>query len=73
VQKRGVTVYQQVLSVHKAPEDIPSLNCWNWQFPKTKAAYVGLFPRAWTVYDIVEQKIKLFCRQVNHIIVSYKL
>ena len=48
-----------------------TLNCektlqgWKWNFNGGQAVYHALYPRAWTVYDIPEHKVRLTCRQVS--------
>ncbi|XP_066991839.2 non-lysosomal glucosylceramidase isoform X2 [Anabrus simplex] len=44
------------------------LSSWKWLFSGSDAEYCALFPRAWTVYNIPEQKIRLVCRQVSPVI-----
>ncbi|KAK6617312.1 hypothetical protein RUM44_005643 [Polyplax serrata] len=64
--KSGVTVFQTVLNCGGHPKSC--LQSWDWTFQGTNAEYVGLYPRAWTVFDISEQKLKLTCRQVSPVI-----
>ncbi|XP_012264048.2 non-lysosomal glucosylceramidase [Athalia rosae] len=61
----GGTIYHQVLSTERNPKHLKS---WKWGFDGSKATYTGLFPRAWTTYDIDEHNVKLICRQVSPII-----
>jgi len=68
IRRHKKTVYQHVLSPN-APSG--TLNCektlqgWKWNFNGGQAVYHALYPRAWTVYDIPEQKVRLTCRQVS--------
>lgn len=65
IRRNGQTIYQRVLSVHDAPKS--GLSAWQWRFPKQRALYHALYPRAWTVYEIVECNVTLVCRQVSPI------
>lgn len=67
IRKNNQTIYQQVLSSRK-PKNKHLSSAWNWGFPGSQAAYTGLYPRAWTVYEIPEHQIKLVCRQITPII-----
>ncbi|XP_015271182.1 PREDICTED: LOW QUALITY PROTEIN: non-lysosomal glucosylceramidase, partial [Gekko japonicus] len=64
LRRKGQTVYQQVLSVERPS----SLQGWNWGFCAHYAFYHGLYPRAWTVYQLPGQDVVLTCRQVAPII-----
>ncbi|KAM9329739.1 non-lysosomal glucosylceramidase [Gastrophryne carolinensis] len=64
VQRRGETVYQQVLSLERPN----TLQGWNWGYCGNQAYYHALYPRAWAVYNLPGQKITLTCRQVSPII-----
>lgn len=44
------------------------LQSWDWNLNGENADYVGLYPRAWTVFRIPEQNLKLTCRQVSPVI-----
>ncbi|XP_046752311.1 non-lysosomal glucosylceramidase [Diprion similis] len=61
----GKTIYHQVLSTERKPK---SLKSWKWGFDGSKASYTGLYPRAWTTYDIEDHKVRLTCRQVSPVI-----
>lgn len=65
IRKEGQTVYQKVLTGMRASR---SLKTWDWGFPLEQATYQALFPRAWTVYDIPEFKVKLTCEQISPVI-----
>ncbi|KAK3608169.1 hypothetical protein CHS0354_034127 [Potamilus streckersoni] len=65
IRKKGQTVYQKVLTGNKPKCQLKS---WQWGFPLDKATYHALYPRAWTVYDIPEHRIKLTCRQISPVI-----
>ncbi len=65
VRREGETVYQQVLSPHKSGRGLRS---WNWGFPAEQAYYHGLYPRAWSYYELPDQDITLICRQISPII-----
>ncbi|CAH1796951.1 unnamed protein product [Owenia fusiformis] len=66
IRKRGQTVYQQVLST-KRPKG-KGLNSWNWAYNGEFATYHGLYPRAWTVYELPGQNVTLVCRQISPVI-----
>ncbi|XP_060068872.1 non-lysosomal glucosylceramidase-like [Ylistrum balloti] len=61
IRKNGKTVYQKVLTGRKGKH----LKAWEWGFPAANATYHALYPRAWTVYDIPEYKLRLVCRQIS--------
>ena len=42
-----------------------SLQGWNWGFNGAHATYHALYPRAWTIYYLPGQNIKLICHQVS--------
>ncbi|XP_041367827.1 non-lysosomal glucosylceramidase-like [Gigantopelta aegis] len=63
IRKNGNTVYQQVLSAQ--PKKTKGLGSWKWHFPQQDATYHALYPRAWTIYDIPEHKVRLVCRQIS--------
>ena len=42
-----------------------SLQGWNWGFNGAHATYHALYPRAWTIYYLPGQNIKLVCRQIS--------
>ena len=65
IRKEGKTVYQKVLTGMRAGK---SLKTWDWGFPLDQATYQALFPRAWTVYDIPEFKVRLTCAQISPVI-----
>jgi len=67
VRRGGKTVYQQVLNAKPAPPK-GRLGAWRWAFDGAHATYHALYPRAWTVYDLPGQNIRLTCRQVSPII-----
>lgn len=67
VRKKGRTTYQAVLSPNR-PNGVlcgRSLQGWNWGFNGANATYHALYPRAWTIYYLPGQNIKLVCRQVS--------
>lgn len=67
VRKKGRTTYQAVLSPNR-PNGVlcgRSLQGWNWGFNGAHATYHALYPRAWTIYYLPGQNIKLVCRQVS--------
>uniref|UniRef100_H2YFL3 Glucosylceramidase n=1 Tax=Ciona savignyi TaxID=51511 RepID=H2YFL3_CIOSA len=63
IRRHNTTIYQQVLST-KAPTGEP-LRSWNWKYCGSYAYYHGLYPRAWTVYDLQGPKVVLTCRQIS--------
>lgn len=42
-----------------------SLQGWNWGFNGAHATYHALYPRAWTIYYLPGQNIRLVCRQIS--------
>ena len=69
IRFQGKTVYQQVLSPLAPNQHIDkNLRCWDWGFDSTHAYYHGLYPRAWTVYEIPQHNLVLTCRQVSPVI-----
>ncbi|XP_073242353.1 non-lysosomal glucosylceramidase-like isoform X1 [Porites lutea] len=69
VRKKGRTAYQAVLSPNR-PNGVlcgRSLQGWNWGFNGCHATYHALYPRAWTIYYLPGQNIKLVCRQISPI------
>ncbi|XP_074651855.1 non-lysosomal glucosylceramidase-like [Tubulanus polymorphus] len=66
IRRNGKTVYQQVLSPRRRKGS--ALKTWNWEFPKQRATYHGLYPRAWTVYEIPEQNVQIICEQISPVI-----
>ena len=65
IRRNGATVYQRVLSPHKAKSQ--NLSAWSWEFPAKDATYHALYPCSWTVYDIPEFKVLLICKQISPI------
>ncbi|KAL4228193.1 Non-lysosomal glucosylceramidase [Mactra antiquata] len=65
IRKEGKTVYQSVLTGHRVSKHLKK---WQWNFPRDQAVYQALYPRSWTVYNVPEYKLKLYCRQVSPII-----
>lgn len=61
-------ILQQVLSPQNTSNGLlhgHSLKTWNWGFNGANAIYHALYPRAWTVYEIPSQRIRLICRQIS--------
>lgn len=58
------TIFQSLLSTFKKK----SLKSWENLIDGSKCKYTGLFPRAWTEYDLSEYGIKLICRQISPVI-----
>ena len=63
IRRKGQTVYQQVLSPLRP--DGGRLDSWNWAFDPAHAHYHGLYPRAWTRYELPGQNVTLICRQIS--------
>ena len=59
--------YSQVLSACGAPAG-GQLSGWRWSFPGAEAEYRGLYPRAWTDYQLPGQQLRLTCRQISPVI-----
>ncbi|TKR93153.1 hypothetical protein L596_007658 [Steinernema carpocapsae] len=63
------TIYQKVLSAAEfTPQAGSVLSAWDFSFPAENLQYRGLFPRAWTTYDIPECGLKIVCRQISPVI-----
>lgn len=45
-----------------------SLQSWDSLLDDKKCKYTGLYPRAWTEYDLSKYGIKLICRQISPVI-----
>lgn len=58
------TVFQSLLSAY--PKS--GLKSWKSLIDPSKCTYTGLYPRAWTEYDLSDYGIKLICRQVSPVI-----
>uniref|UniRef100_A0AC34RD61 Glucosylceramidase n=1 Tax=Panagrolaimus sp. JU765 TaxID=591449 RepID=A0AC34RD61_9BILA len=67
VSKEGKTIKQIVLSSAFVGNE-PTLNSWDFCFPKENLAYRGLYPRSWTKYDFPDLKLRIILRQVSPII-----
>ena len=63
IRREEQTIYQQVLNPRSPSGE--ALSAWKWQYDGAYAFYHGLYPRAWTVYDIKEHNVVLTCRQVS--------
>lgn len=61
---KGETIYQSTLSTYKRS----SLKSWKSLLDPEKCLYTGLYPRAWTEFDLSEHGIKLVCRQVSPVL-----
>lgn len=44
------------------------LSTWESKLDADKCKYTGLYPRAWSEYDLTEHGIKLCCRQVSPVL-----
>ncbi|MBN1430198.1 MAG: hypothetical protein JXB07_17645 [Anaerolineae bacterium] len=44
------------------------LHGWTWGLEGRSSTYHALFPRAWTVYEEPDPKVKLTCRQISPVI-----
>lgn len=45
-----------------------TLSAWKCKINPEKCFYTGLFPRAWTEYDLSDYGINLICRQISPVI-----
>ncbi|TPP65466.1 Bile acid beta glucosidase [Fasciola gigantica] len=69
LRQNGRTVYQQILSPKSAkPSNVSGLRGWSWGFPAESAHYIGLYPRAWTVYELPQYQLLLVCQQISPVI-----
>ncbi|XP_044735654.1 non-lysosomal glucosylceramidase isoform X2 [Chrysoperla carnea] len=60
------TIFQSLLSTYEAPKNV--LQSWKSLIDGSKCNYVGLYPRAWTEYNLTEYGIKLLCHQISPVI-----
>ncbi|GBP80065.1 Non-lysosomal glucosylceramidase [Eumeta japonica] len=60
------TIFQSVLSTYDKPKKAPAT--WEWNLNGADCEYTGLYPRAWTTYDLSKYGIKLICRQISPVI-----
>uniref|UniRef100_A0A7E4ZRX0 Glyco_hydr_116N domain-containing protein n=1 Tax=Panagrellus redivivus TaxID=6233 RepID=A0A7E4ZRX0_PANRE len=67
LSRNGVTLKQIVLSAAFDNGESP-LAAWDFGFPAENVAYRGLYPRAWTRYDVPEYNLHIVCRQITPII-----
>ncbi|CAG9765704.1 unnamed protein product [Ceutorhynchus assimilis] len=58
------TIFQSCLSTYKKK----SLSSWKSLLDGSKCKYTGLYPRAWTEYDLSKYGVKLTCRQISPVI-----
>ncbi|CAH8536627.1 unnamed protein product [Dicrocoelium dendriticum] len=69
IKSQNITLYQRVLSPRThASGCAPGLRDWLWGFPTHHGHYVGLYPRAWTVYEIPDCQLLLVCQQISPVI-----
>lgn len=47
------------------PSNVSGLRGWSWGFPAESAYYIGLYPRAWTVFELPQYQLLLVCQQVR--------
>ncbi|GJQ71601.1 hypothetical protein Trydic_g11303 [Trypoxylus dichotomus] len=60
------TLFQSTLSTYS--KEFKKLKAWKSLINDNKCSYTGLYPRAWTEYDLTEFGIKLVCRQISPVI-----
>jgi uncharacterized protein (DUF608 family) len=65
---RVFVTYEQVLCAPRPRRLFGALSAWDYGVPKEHINYVGLYPRAWTVYDLVEVDLRLTCVQVSPVL-----
>ncbi|XP_018319798.1 non-lysosomal glucosylceramidase [Agrilus planipennis] len=58
------TILQSLLSTYKRK----TLKAWKNVIKGSQCKYTGLYPRAWTEYDLSEYGIILICRQISPVI-----
>ncbi|KAJ8949503.1 hypothetical protein NQ314_008196 [Rhamnusium bicolor] len=52
----------------KTPHRMKGLKAWQSLLDGSMCQYTGLYPRAWTEYDLSDYGIKLSCRQISPIV-----
>ncbi|GJQ72624.1 hypothetical protein Trydic_g1288 [Trypoxylus dichotomus] len=60
------TIFQSTLSTYS--KEFRKLKAWKSLIDGDKCYYTGLYPRAWTEYDLTQFGIKLVCRQISPVI-----
>lgn len=66
VEREDHPAHMQVLAAERPPQGV--LRGWDWTMNPGCATYQGLFPRAWTTYDLPEPGVRLTCRQLSPVI-----
>lgn len=51
---------------YSKPKKAPA--SWEWNLNAADCEYTGLYPRAWTTYDLSKYGVKLVCRQISPVI-----
>ena len=64
--QRGGLASAQVLFPDQPTEN--TLTGWDWTITGEGIDYHGLFPRAWTTYDLAAHNLRLVCRQLSPVI-----
>ncbi|XP_066245267.1 non-lysosomal glucosylceramidase [Euwallacea similis] len=62
--KNQETIFQSCLSTYKKT----ALSAWQCLLNPSKCSYIGLYPRAWTQYDLSKYGVLLTCRQISPVI-----
>ncbi|KAI8121146.1 Non-lysosomal glucosylceramidase [Lucilia cuprina] len=82
--QKDETIFQSLLSKSSASSNNKFIKCrlpncsnnrnkqplaaWQSQLDDGKCFYTGLYPRAWTEYDLSEYGVRLVCRQISPVI-----
>lgn len=64
--KAHKTIFQSLLSTYQ--RESASLTAWESHIDSGKCKYTGLYPRAWTEYNLAEFGVKLTCRQISPVV-----
>ncbi|XP_023331930.1 non-lysosomal glucosylceramidase-like isoform X2 [Eurytemora carolleeae] len=63
----GGCIYQSVLGGRGA--SVPGApSSWKWAGNPEDSLYCGLYPRSWTVYNILQVGVRVLCRQISPVI-----
>nr|XP_022910294.1 non-lysosomal glucosylceramidase [Onthophagus taurus] len=60
------TIFQSLLSTYEKKPDV--LTSWRSFIDPKLCNYTGLYPRAWTEFDLSQYGVKLICRQISPVI-----
>lgn len=68
MEQSEVTERNHITNIIKISYRKTSLSAWLNLLDSHKCSYTGLYPRAWTEYDLSEYGIILTCRQISPVI-----